>query len=71
MAFGRNRNQGSNTPQSKKGKPQEHDNNQSPSNQAKHERGASRKLADQKRSTNPNTRRGRENAKNQGKGKSK
>ncbi|MGW6199315.1 hypothetical protein ACWF0M_24415 [Kribbella sp. NPDC055110] len=49
-------------PFSKKGKPQEHTNNQSPSNTPRHERGASRKQADQNRSTNPNTRRGRENA---------
>ena len=47
---------------SKKGKPQEHTNNQSPSNEPRHQRGASRKQADQNRSTNLNTQRGREAA---------
>ena len=45
-------------PFSKKGKDQEHDANQRESNRNRHERGASRKQADQARSTNPNTQRG-------------
>ena len=47
---------------SKKGKEQEHTNNQSQSNQPRHERGKSRKEADQARSNNPNTQRGRQAA---------
>ena len=47
---------------SKKNKPQEHTNNQSPSNEPRHDRGERRKLQDQNRSTNPNTQRGRANA---------
>lgn len=47
---------------SKKGKPQEHTNNQRPSNEPRHENGESRKQADQARSTNPNTQRGRQAA---------
>jgi hypothetical protein len=49
-------------PFSKKGKDQNHDTNQRESNRNRHERGASRKQADQSRSTNPNTQRGRQAA---------
>ncbi|WP_427888870.1 hypothetical protein ACQHIV_36420 [Kribbella sp. GL6] len=59
MAFGKKKDD---TPKSKKGDSQQHDSNQRESNRNRHEKGASRKNADQGRSTNPNTRRGRENA---------
>ncbi|TDW16977.1 hypothetical protein [Kribbella kalugense] len=49
-------------PFSKKGKDQNHDTNQRESNRNRHEQGASRKQADQGRSTNINTERGRKAA---------